>query len=413
MQANLPRPYFFKLAEQLPLAVITGRIYLLDEAGSSKDYFLLVGQRYGLVEAQTLLDLEQVYAQEFAKEIDLYKAEYLREEIDHRIAAIKEMESHLADDCILNFLVNKMIPKLARMHGRALEEGPPSSETEEPNLLNEGVATVQESQRQRASMLESLLKQDVLVLDGQVYKLIQIGNQGQEAAELQNRDLLLRVRGRTLGLSASCLPLAELEQQFKMELEKELKKQALAEVPERAHQLQEIQHNKKRIEALLLKHAKIEGGLLYLYQDPKSGVVKIGNAYYVYLEVPAHVLQDPNNPRDYYYFDRTRVGTVVTYANGQINFQHAVVMTPYEHPFLNRGKAFTGFCMGRYDKNKLINLPLEDAIYTFLTDAKNVLIKSYHKGNPGIQYHAIAQFPERKISLEEVKKRGLPITNLY
>lgn len=407
MHQTLPRPSFFSIAEGMPLAVVSGRICFLeedDQAENGKDHLLFEDQRYALVEGPTLRELDEVYGQEFAEVIDNYKTQYLRQEVDREIETIQAMESQIAQDRVLDFLINKLIPKLAHLSDRVWE--PPSKDAEELDPLEARTAPTQELPR--IGLLELMFaSRGLFILDEKVYALVPIDGQRAERC-----DLILRTQGRGYALSVSCLYLHEVEAIFQRGLQRLLKQQALSEAPQRAHQLQEIRRKSSKIQALLKQiPPKKEGGLLCLYQDPQAGVVQVNGRWYVYLQVPEYVLHDHRIPHAYYRFDATQVGTMLTSSPQNVTFGSAVVMTPYQHPFV-WGPSYSPICMGHYNRGKLNGLPLEDAICQYLVDARNNLMKGYHRGNTNT-YRQLAAFPQHKISLEEARARNLPITNAF
>ncbi len=89
-QVSLPRQPLFALAEETPLVMLAGQVYLCDAVEQPRDYLLLDGQRYALIPAARLLELEALYSQLFSAELRLYKLSYdnvdqLRREIKERV----------------------------------------------------------------------------------------------------------------------------------------------------------------------------------------------------------------------------------------------------------------------------------------------------------------------------------------
>ena len=154
-------------------------------------------------------------------------------------------------------------------------------------------------------LLGSIFGGDFLLLKGKAYPLQRMSEgpgKGRSA---------IKVAGESCLISGSpACSLAEIEREFQRRLEAFLQRQAQEELPQRLGQ----QRAAKKIKCMVtqaLKRFPLQvgpDGLLYLHRDSEGGIVRWRNRlWYVYLEVPEFMLEDPNAPGTYYYFDPTRV----------------------------------------------------------------------------------------------------------
>lgn len=397
-QVSPPRQLFFALAAETPVVVLAGQAYLCDGVEPSADRLLFDGQPYGLVPLARLSELDDLYAQAFAAELQLYRFNSLQGDL-------AQMQQLLAEEQVVHFLQTRMIPLVRAMHRwRGLPEQEPlvveapDGEIPEPSGLLGDV----HSQLAGSGLLATVLTGNTLILDEKVYRLTI--HAGEEQC-----DPLIYFHGHLYCSSlSSCCFLYEVEEQFNQLLSARVRRTLSTLASAR---FQELQKRRKRLHALG-KHQ--EDGLLYLYRDDHAGIVRFEENWWVYLEVPEFVLMDPNEPQAYYYFPRTRVGVPVyfNWATGQLDFQaSAQVLTPgYEHPFTGDGSDRT-ICMGSYDWSWRSGRSLEEVIYKYLLDARVTLLRGYHRYNSNSPRRRLAAMPHRRITWERVQQLHVPVTN--
>lgn len=398
-QVSSPRQLFFALAAETPVVALAGRAYLCDAVEPSADRLLFDGQPYGLVPLARLSELDDLYAQAFAAELQMYRFHCLQGDM-------AEMQQLLAEEQVVHFLRTRMIPLVRAMRRwRGLPEQEPLVAVEAPGgeMPEPSRALLStRSQLLGSGLLATVLGGNALILDEKVYHLTI--HAGEEQC-----DPLIYFQGRLYCSSlSSCRFLHEIEEQFNQLLSARVRQTLSARSS--AH-FQELLRGRERLHALGKYQ---EDGLLYLYRDDHAGVVRFEENWWVYLEVPEFVLMDPSEPQAYYYFPRTRVGVPVhfNWASGQLDFQApAQVLTPgYEHPFTGDGSDRT-ICMGSYDWSWRSGRGLEEVIYRYLLDARVTLLRGYHARNPNSPRRRLAAMPHRRISWERVQQMNLPITN--
>lgn len=397
-QVSPPRQLFFALAAETPVVVLAGQAYLCDGVKPSADYLLFDGQPYGLVPLARLSELDELYAQAFAAELQLYRFHCLQE-------SITEIQQLIAEEQVVRFLLARMIPLMRAMRRWRGLPGQEhlvvealDSETPEPSSLLGDV----QSQLSGSGLLATVLGRNVLILDEKVYHLTI--HAGEEQC-----DPLIYFQGRLYCSSlSSCHFLFEVEERFNQLLGARVRQMLSAQA---AARFQELQKRRERLHALG-KHQ--EDGLLYLYRDDHAGIVRFEESWWVYLEVPEFVLMDHNEPGAFYHFGRTRVGVPLyfNWGTGQLDFQTpAQVLTPnYEHPFTGDGSDRT-ICMGSYEWSWRSERSLEEVIYQYLLDARVNLLRGYHPYNTNSPRRKLAAMPHRRISWERVQQLGLPVTN--
>lgn len=138
---------------------------------------------------------------------------------------------------------------------------------------------------------------------------------------------------------------------------------------------------------------------------------KRGN-YYAYLEVPAFAIKSQYD-RNYYLFDKSRVGIRVWREGKRINYNGSLIaIDNNNHPFLHNKKGdFTSFCAGGLD------FPTSgrdngEVIAKRLRRCREMLMFGYTSGAYNYSYRLDKEnkyFDKNRIGLEELEKLGVPI----
>jgi hypothetical protein len=396
-QVSLPRQLFFALAAETPVVVLAGQAYLCDGVEPSADRLLFDGQPYGLVPLARLSELEELYAQAFAAELQLYRFHCLQGDI-------AQMQQLFAEEQVVRFLRTRMIPLVRAMRRwRGLPEQEPLVAEAPNDEMPEPTSLLTDMQLLGSGLLTMVLGEDALILDDKVYHLT-------IHAREEQCDPLIYFQGRLYCSSclSSCRFLWEVEEQFNQLLSATLRAVTEAQAVARSQELQ------RRREHLYALGRYQEDGLLYLYRDDHAGIVRFEESWWVYLEVPEFVLMDYNEPGAFYHFGQTRVGVPLSFnwGTGQVDFQPpAQVLTPgYEHPYTGDGSDRT-ICMGSYDWSWRSGRSVEEAIYQYLLDARVTLLRGYHPYNRNTPRRKLEAMPHRRISWERVQQFNLPVTN--
>jgi hypothetical protein len=376
----LPRLNFFEIAAETPVVVLDGLVhYLLDKPNAETGYFVFEGDRYSLVRAQSLASLELQYLALFAETIEQYKTRYLSQVVDKRIQTAREMQHQLAKSNVLAFLLTQLVPRLME-----LDLGKERFDAQRQARKEQALRTLLTAQAGSPPAAGSLLQQNVgenvLILDEWIYPLVKMDDLLDEGI-----DLIVQTNGITCGLSPLCRSLSGVESAYRTaQLPEFLQRQALAEAPERTRILNEIELHERDMAQYLpgAMGALSETGDGCLYRDKEWGVLKRNGVFYVYIEVPEYAVEDPHG--SVYRFDATRVGIALINCDpAQLLLPgRAVVLTPYQHMFVSPATAGSAICMPRGAAYfaALQRLPLDEALCTYLQDAKGTLMPAIPTG---------------------------------
>jgi hypothetical protein len=408
----LPRLSFFEIAAETPVVILDGLVYyLLDRLDAEKGHFVFEGDRYGLVRTQSLASIERQYLSLFAEVLERYKANYLRQVVDKRIQIAQEMRRQLAESNVLAFLITQLIPRFMELDlGKELFDE--RRKARKDQALNLSQVAKARPRPMADTPLQQAVGANTMILDDWIYPLVRVDDLNEGA------DLIVRANGVAWGLSPKCQPLGEAEAAYMTEqLPEFLKNQARDEVPERMRLLNEIviqEHNLAGYLDGIAGTSPIAGDYC-LYHDKEWGILKRSGVFYVYIEVPEYVVEDAHG--SLYRFDATQVGVAVPSCNpGQVYaLGSAVVLTPYQHMFVAAATAGSAICMPRGEAYfaALRRTPLDEALCTYLKDAKETLRAGYHAGNPYRPFHPISSFSSRRITRREAEEKRLPVYPFY
>jgi hypothetical protein len=272
---------------------------------------------------------------------------------------------------------------------------------------NQGILEPEPTQRKEEKielgegLLDILGTGDVLVMNGDVYKLI-----GSRA----DSDISVKA-GRKRMIPQYVARATSIEEAYQRFLEKSVKIAAVEQLEDQVKQIEEARKKFRGIEGIAQQGEFRAGDVGFLQRNGE---------YYVFLQVPKFAMKHPKREQ-YFTFEPCRVGVRVNYSGGQLHSaDKPVVIEAYRHPFLQGGGAFQGICNlsgwgNRYD-------PAMQVVKK-LSDAKNVImngmtIKSF-RSHGGTDIHDSHYWSDllkdklngREITKKEAERQGYIITN--
>ncbi len=264
---------------------------------------------------------------------------------------------------------------------------------------------------------KALEGRNIAIINNLVYHLIKNNDKKDNNRQTQ----ILNFEGKDYSL-VSTIPVNELENKFYFELSKKVRIKTLKTKAANDKKIREFLQNNSDLESLVKKNE---------YREEDIGFIKRGDHYYVFLQVPQHVLKMPDNYQffnetyddsfsnektkkekrnRYYHFDKVRVAIKLFIDRGKIQYYRPVTIERYSHPF-TKGPGYGSICLGYYNFHNLTSLEPCLAVATLLKDTKRTLLSGYVDAGTR-PYRALELFGKRRLTLEEVKKRKLPITNI-
>lgn len=473
--------YMFNLASQMPVFLLNDRLYVLGEAQKDlKENFFQTTKKgkivsHSIVESASLKSLEELAESHFFKEFEKFRNEYLQEVIKEKK---EEAKSSRKEDNykLVDFIVNKVFPylrnktddnsKINKLFGveEAEEEIRKDSElqNEDQNKNEEFFSPLikkienekflsdkKKDKKQKVKKLDLILGynpdlevnikdlpknyapesligkvlagRNIAIINNLVYYLIK--NNDKKDKNLQTQ--ILNFEGKDYSL-VSTIPVNELKNKFYFELSKKVRIETLKTKAANDKKIREFLQNNSNLESLVNKNE---------YREEDFGFIKYSDCYYVFLQVPQHVLKMPDNYQflnetyddyysnyhsnektkkekrnRYYHFDKVRVAIRLFIDQGKIQYCNPITIERYSHPFTD-GPGYSSICLGNYNYYDLKKLEPDLAVATLLKDTKRTLLSGYVDGGTR-PYRALESFGHRRLTLEEIKKRKLPITNI-
>ncbi len=486
---KLPTAKVFSLASKVPVFLINERVYTLEEPGEPNENFYQLEKkgkqvRHSLVESATLSSLERLAQQQHAKDFDKLQMGYLQTVFEEGAG---ELENSNKRYVLLDFIVNKVFPylrgkggdekKLAKLLGIKIEkveepktsEQAPEKEPKEDPIIKKIVKEIEKEKlpgqkkrgKTKLSKLDELLGgepetvpsgqdytpdsmlgkalggRNAVIVKGAVYYLA--------AAEGLPDESYVNIDGKNFTL-VSEEKAADLKARYDFELSKQVRIDALKVKYAEQKRIGQLKNSDSSLEALLKKKSYKEedfgfifddgtydpeedGGFRDSYHEEESNYEDGEPSYWVFIQVPEHVLKMPEDEKNdysyynygrkdsedsvdqYFHFDPVRLAVrVYVGVNGKITYDaYPATVEDYEHPFSGSGR-FSEICMGDYDRSKLSKLQEGEAIARLLIDGRKTLTSGYVSDvAPNIH---LSELSQNAITLAEVKKRKLPITNI-
>lgn len=454
----LPKTFFAELAERGPIVIFNNQLYQISENSTGKDYILIGSEKLGLVSADTILNLENFYRYLHSKEISDFKKTHIESNLKTKVDEAKKAANKLSDNKVLAFMVNEIFPLFdereeemdAFLKGKEVIE---TAITDTTDTLEKAFANAKKKfqdvagKRSRAKPITIKQKvqdiqeeQEVEELLNHFYKdekpvpeIVEKNSDTLLTAALNNENIVTfndvvyklakrKSHGLALVLNEIEYSLvksnttARIERSYLSELEKQLKKEAEEEFDYEKEISEVLKNINKDLKKLVDKNEYGQGAIGFI---KKEGVI-MNCKYFATLRVASYILQDTKqNPDIYYKFEECRVAVPIWIKeDGTVNFINQVlVVEHYEHPFLSGSDKWQNLCLGNTDMKRIYqskNTAVQ--IATMLAAGKEVLQSGYTVDcKPyrmlGYNNFRIEEFTNHKISLDEVKRLNLPITN--
>ncbi len=267
-----------------------------------------------------------------------------------------------------------------------------------------------------SEILEEEYSEGTLIFNNKIYQLMRVKDENQ----------LIKVRINGLNYFANIpndYSVGEIEFIYKQALEVQFQDEAEREF-----------NYKEEIDSLLKSFSgSIDNVIEQLsqhgkYEDGRSGIQYYNGNYYVTLKVPPFVLKDTIHNTGYYEFDECTIGVRIIYnsKDKDLGFStDAVIINKYLHPFVrDETSGWMTICKysAKYVTNYFAGLSLAERIASFLGLAKYVIESGYtnrrQMRGEYVDYDHGGYRPlstvglYKKISKEEIKRRGLCVTNL-
>ncbi len=458
---RLPQQYVFGLASQMPIFLINDRVYSLDGTQESlrSNFFQTSDNgssaRRGLVESATLASLEELTRAHHAKEYDKLERKYLQDVVEERSHSGEGGRHKLVD-----FIVNEVFPyfrgdgqssaRIGKLLGvRTAVTGTksstpksqkPTGQSREETFVSKLIGGIEREKFQiggdeekKTKKLDTLLGYDprwditefpqdydptsilgqvlagrnVAVVDNVFYNLVWTNSD-------QHRRVL-NFGGKNFAL-VSPKPIDEVKTRYDFELSKGVRVGALKGRLAHDEQLKALAQRNSNLGELVKKKQHDEGGFGFIKDDNYSpdddsidGGYSDGDGptYLVFLDIPAHVLKYPD-AENYYSFKGVRVAVpVFVNDKGTISYNAPISLNnSYKHPFVDGSE----ICLGDYSYGKLSKLKRGEAVARLLVDTRSTIHSGYMEGDNPL--HRLENLEGYRISLAEVKRRRLPITNI-
>ncbi|MBI5066291.1 hypothetical protein HZA97_08710 [Candidatus Woesearchaeota archaeon] len=455
---NSLHSYVFSLATKTPVFVINDRLYVLGEEGNNleQDFFQTTKQgkktTHKLVESASLNSLEELAETHFFKEFEEFRNNYFKKVINE-IEGTKVSENYPYEQNVklVDFIVNKVFPHLRNkeQNDEKLENilgikrvKNNISEVKENYVRNESLFITElikkvsqqkfqtkKNKKRKTTKLDFILGFDqnsnvdvskfpedykpnsilgkvlegrnVAIINNEIYALIKTENNGDQSINISETNYSL----------VSPISLDLVKAKFSFELERKLMLETLKVKVAESKKVNEILGRDSKIKELLEKT---------IYEEEDFGFMKEGNHYYVFLKVPEHVLKMPddyvyfNGQRNkdknkYYRFGETKIGVRIFFDGLNTSEGQPRLLDNYTHPFT--GGMNQHVCLGNYNYTATYMLEQGLNVVTLLKDTRRTMLSGYVSGGTK-PINPLERFEHKRISLEEIKKLKLPITNI-
>jgi len=441
----MPNQYIIDISSKTPTAIINDRMYVIDEEEDrslDKNFLRINNTKYKVTESASLKSLEELTYTHNIKEFDNIESMFLEGIVEEG----KEIITKTGKDYILmDFIVNEVFPyfrgsgdegRVASLLGEKVQHEEKKIEKKKTisskkarhledyiSKITEKIAKEKLSQpkktiRQRKKLDDILGHNEIDLNIKDYYPESVFGNiiGGKNAAIIEgtfyrliedegmDEDTLLNIDGKEYIFLAP-ENLSPIKERYYFELSKLLRINTLKKLYNQ-QSLIELMQNDSEIEDLVNMDE---------YSERDFGFIKKGGQsnpyYYLFLKVPEHVLRDPELGY-YHHFRGSRVA-VKLYLNssGEVSYEGPMMVERRSHPFSSNTNEYAGICMGNYERSKLNRLKRGEAVARLLTDAKHTLLSGYIDSDTGPE-RRLCKYTRNKISLEEIERKGLQITNV-
>jgi hypothetical protein len=428
-RAVLEKNLVFGLAELSPIFAIDNRIYYCSE-NASPDTFISNRRAMSVNEGPSLDVLENISEHELKQDYEEYQKRLIRDELEkNNFENNKSYDETSAK--LIKFTMEQVFPNLRKDDSESLDkifkirqknEKEQGDEEDDDKYIEEVQAyvlkRVNELQRytsnirhpqiqnklellllnqnlSKSSVQESLLLElmggyNFAIVNNTVYNLANV-SKGEQ----------LNIKGIKYALVENC-SITNLRNDFVIRRIRDLSIRTLKEHLLESEEFAKIRQERKDIDKICMMEN---------YEEQDFGFIKNNDGTLtVYVQVPDYVLQSIHGD-GLYNFSGHRLGIKISFNScSRIPslFMNPYSLDPISGPFYHdRGGSL---CMGGYRNSYMNNMERGKAFAKLLTDARNIVLRGYTK-NCG-PYHHLENYPRRKISPEQVKKRGLKITNI-
>ena len=193
---------------------------------------------------------------------------------------------------------------------------------------------------------------------------------------------------------------------YKKLIEKQVKLSAIDHNEFQTAQMCEISRQREQLSRIAdLTNFELNGAG-YEYKDGR---------YWAFVTTPEFALKSPHisSERRYLPFRPAKIGVSISYDSSRDKFiiGDPVVMNQYKHPFLSGYSSMQQICLGHYHSSDARNLPVEQAVLTLLTKAKENILMGYRSGSNPYKRLTSEYFSEGWMTKREMERRGLVCLN--
>jgi|GEM_PF-5576746 len=422
-QNIIPKHPIFEIAQEIPVFVIKNQIYTADEEidfsvdnfngaplieiGNLKE----IGERYLEKEQEVIENFKENFANRIKPSLTILNLDipqliytkilpYFRSSEDQKPIAPLSLSGKRLEE-IIQFAEEEISSKVEEIEAENRRE---LSEKRKQERLSELLEVPKEKIKKepkkeitQKEIFENITEgRDVVFIENETYSLVEEGRAYDPKVTIGGIPLYIQPNPRFKGL----------EKKFEGKLIKKLMSDSIKE-----------NFTKEKITEELMKQEPdvlaIRG--LHKYAEEDFGFRNIEGNYYVYLNVPAFIL---NVRRDNYLFDESKVMIPINFDekdNPLISYSHAFIYQEKErHPYAWNDEELSLIKTGIHFEQE--GEPSRTILNNLLKAREIVMFQEYpnevHEYRE-ILYNKLDNFESHKISDEDVEKLNLPITKIY
>ncbi len=374
---ELPDTYFKEMAKKAPIVIANGSLYLTKDTYDSEENFIETGGRkYGLLESETIENIENFYAFLNKEAVFELKKIHVQNAMKERLHSYESLLKGIDTIDLVSFIIEDVFPKIIPPNVDALFSEDEASKSPKEAFLEKHPEVKKLFDTGQKIGLEETRKQiENVGREGfstakkgtsfsKIFTVMGSGNDvdrlietvqgdpskgvitfGNEAYALVKERGPVKIKaGGTFYMGPSAGSIEFLEKNYKGILKTDFEDAAMSEAKEQ-------QKIFKNMETEYAKTAEAIDSLqrIQSFNLKEAGFVKSGSSYYISVNVPKFALKDTKSETEnYYIFPPCRVGVRVTHGNGII-VGKPVIIDEYTHPFLRSDdQKFQEICLGPY-----------------------------------------------------------------
>jgi succinate dehydrogenase flavin-adding protein (antitoxin of CptAB toxin-antitoxin module) len=420
---KIPKPTFVKIIEECNspkksriCLVLNNRLYTVDGKKNVKNnLFYFINNHYSLNESETLRFLEQIYFKDNEEVIKSCIDEIADKKLDNKSKYIKNKIKNLNNEKyeLVKFTVENIFPFDNNKENKNKENNKIKSKKvkkilfERDNINNHFIKDYFKNFiNRKKSSLESILdNKDIMIFNNNVYNLKKTSKSIYE--QIKNK---VKIKNSFYSYNfLSCFK--DLERNYLESIHNEIK--------QAANYSKKLKNNiSLSKEEKLLDIAKRTN-----YEKNKLGFLVIEKSnklekFYIYIKVNPFVLKSPENGH-YYKFEKCKVGVNLELRRNEVEFDKPVIIDKYSHPLIpNKNQPEQCICYGSASQRKQIKEDLDKfngtgkKINYFLKAIGEPVVTGGYYGDMSPHFKLTDEnFGNQLITLEEIKKQGLSITN--